>query len=296
MSPPATITLTFEDQTRELVLRAEEVSLIDARTGELLTIDQLLQRHTDVDVFYVGEEHDQAAHHELQAAVGRALAREGPLGVGLEMVDWRFQGVLDGYSAGGRSERWLRSELEWDDNWGMDWDLHRALLSLGALDTVSLHALNAPRSFSRRVFSVGLDGLDDAERAQLPADYDFSNDAYRAFLREVLAAHFDDETPEFEETFSRFEQAQLTWDESMAQSISDAIEADPDRRWVVAVGAGHVQHRWGVPHRVTRRIQLTDLTIVCSALGRAEAGVEAEAQELVDERAGDVLCFNLATD
>ena len=52
--------------------------------------------------------------------------------------------------------------------------------------------------------------------------------------------------------FENFVDAQLIWDESMAERAARYIEAHPDRHLVVLAGDGHVT-RSGIPARFTRR-------------------------------------------
>ena len=287
---PLTLALTAGGGTFEVEVAADRVVLLDPGSGALVSVEDIVVDGA-ADVIYVGEEHDQAAHHALQTQIAQALVDRGWSGIGVEMVDWRYQHVLDEYAGGDRSERWLRRNLDWEENWGMEWLLYEPVFVIGKTYRGELLALNAPRALSARVFEVGLDGLTDEEREQLPADFDMSNAAYRSFLADALAAHGDEADAD---TLRRFEEAQLTWDESMAQTLAEAIQADHSRRWVIAVGSGHVRHGWGVPSRVARRVTVEDLTIVCTALGRDGADPHAEAQAAIDEAAGDLVCLSLA--
>lgn len=286
----APYTVLIEGNAVAFELSDAHALFVDPTTGAELGVDDVLSLRPAARVVYVGEEHDQAAHHEAQLRIARALADLGPSGVGFEMVDWRYQHVLDAYVAGDLPARRLFDELAWDDNWGMDPAMYAELFFTVDRGDVRLLALNAPRTLSRRVYAVGLDGLDAEEREQLPAEYDLTQGDYRAFLAEALAAHMDAEADGFDAMLDRFEQAQLTWDETMASRLADALRAEPSRRWVVVVGAGHVQHRWGVPSRVTRRIDVADLTVVCAALDPADP---EQGQRLFDDPPADVLCLSL---
>lgn len=291
---PLALSVSVGSSSVDVVVPPGETVLLDPSTGELLDVNTLLVRWHEADVIYVGEEHDQTTHHDLQRRIGTLMAESGPTGIGFEMVDWHYQHVLDEFINRERSDRWLWLRLEWEDNWAMDWELYSEIFTLGYNYRVDLLALNAPRTLSRRVFEVGLDGLSDDERAQLPTEYDRSNEDYRAFLAEALAAHAEGGHALDDMSLDRFEEAQLTWDESMAQTLANALTDEPARRWLVVLGAGHVQHRWGVPSRLTRRVAVTDRTIVCSALGRDGTDPQTEAQAIFDEPPADVICLSIA--
>ena len=51
----------------------------------------------------------------------------------------------------------------------------------------------------------------------------------------------------------RFMQVQLTWDETMAESVARYMQQNPSSHVVVLAGRGHV-HKAGIPSRVTRRV------------------------------------------
>jgi uncharacterized iron-regulated protein len=55
--------------------------------------------------------------------------------------------------------------------------------------------------------------------------------------------------------FERFFEAQVLWDETMAEAIAQSWLKHPDRQIVVLVGQGHVVFGDGIPSRVARRLK-----------------------------------------
>lgn len=47
---------------------------------------------------------------------------------------------------------------------------------------------------------------------------------------------------------------QLSWDETMAQSVADYLKTNPERRMAVLAGDGHLAYGSGIPRRVQRQI------------------------------------------
>lgn len=249
---------------------------IDAATGCVLDRTALAARLAGARVVYVGEQHDVAAHHAFQAEVVELVlagSAEGAVLVGFEMFNPSQQPVLEQWSDGALGTELARflEAVDWAGSWKMDPALYAPLLMLGPRDGVRFVGLNAPRRLSRRVFEVGLDGLEPPERAELPAEFDLSDAGYRAYLREALLAHGhgvtpDESDPQWQAMEQRFVEAQLVWDESMAENLAAALRSSTTPAVVVA-GGGHVQHRWGIPQRVQRRLgSVDDLVIVCEAI------------------------------
>lgn len=54
--------------------------------------------------------------------------------------------------------------------------------------------------------------------------------------------------------FNRFFAAQVLWDETIAEAIATAYQANPDRQIVVIAGRGHIAYNFGIPNRVERRV------------------------------------------
>lgn len=292
-TPPVVRDITVDGLA--LALRSDAVTLI-ASDGTVLDDAQLVGQAAAVDVVYVGEEHDQQSHHDLQAAVIAGLAETRNVSVALEMVTRSRQPILDQYSAGQINERRLWNSLEWESTWGMPRELYRGVITSAETPNVRLLGVNIDRYLTRRVFEVGIDELGAHERQQLPVEYDFSNEAYADYLEGVLAEHMDTESPDFSGLTQRFIQAQLTWDEFMAESIARDINAGGDGVWVAVVGSGHVQNRWGIPGRVTRRVEgVTDLTIVCSTVpaDATDDELAATIQERLSAPDADILCISL---
>ena len=53
--------------------------------------------------------------------------------------------------------------------------------------------------------------------------------------------------------FNLFYQVQILWDETMAESIYDFLNVNPDYQMVVLAGNGHLVYGYGIPKRAFRR-------------------------------------------
>ena len=238
------------------------------------------------NVVIVGELHDQEAHHRLQAEVAQVLAQSGDeVVLALEMLTRPVQADADLYASGEMSREEFR-ETVWDEVW-MDFELYEELIVLAESPEYSLLALNAPREIVSRVFDVGLDGLTEEERGQLAEEFFPPDPAYEEWLIEILRQHMPDAgtDPEME---AQFIQAQRSWDETMAETLATAVAAaGPETRFVVAAGNGHVEHGWGIPSGLARRVDTAMLTIVQLTLDPADPESAELLQEALDDEPAD---------
>ena len=112
---------------------------------------------------FLGEHHDAAADHALQAEViSRLRTKIGaarPLAVGLEMVQRRYQPQLDAYVAGRLTETQLRAAVDWDRRWGWPFQTYVPVLKAAKRARAQLLALNADDEDAAPVRAGGLAAL-----------------------------------------------------------------------------------------------------------------------------------------
>lgn len=228
-------------------------------TGEKLTEEQLLDLLAAHQYVVVGEHHDDAWHHEIQARVLRGVAeRVDEVALGMEMFQRPFQGPLDAYVAGELDEAQMLEQAEWNERWGFGTDMYRPLWRFAREHSAPLIALNAPRELSRKISEVGLDGLKDAERADIP-ELNLDDEAHRKYVRRAFEQH---DMEMSDERFERFYTAQVLWDETMANTAVEFVHANPqiDTMLIVAGGA-HAHRGFGIPPRIERRTDADAVTL-----------------------------------
>ncbi|HVO29590.1 MAG TPA: ChaN family lipoprotein [bacterium] len=221
--------------------------IVDGRTGERSSFDAMIDDLSGADVVFVGEDHDNPHHHELQKRVLDALAaKKNGMGLGMEMLQERSQKVADEFSEGKIDADALASEVDWKRTWGFPFAMYRPVLEVARAKKVALFALNADDEVVHKVSQKGLEGLTAEERAKVP-ELDLSSKEYRDFVREAFQGHMKMS----EDRFERFFTAQVIWDETMASHTADAAK---NRPMMVMAGTGHLLRRMGIPSRVERRL------------------------------------------
>jgi uncharacterized iron-regulated protein len=220
----------------------------------------------------VGETHDKFSHHEVQLQVLQGLYRRHPkIAVGMEMFQRPFQKAIDDYIAGAIDERTFLKRSEYFKRWDVDYNLYKPILDFAKTRQIPVVALNVRREIVEKVAKSGLDSLSKDEKQEIPQELDFSDQGYRARLEEVFTAHQNSQ----ERDFTFFYQAQILWDETMAESIDGFLKKNPDFRLVVVAGGGHLRYGSGIPKRALRRNGF-DYAIVLN-----DAGVERGIADII---------------
>lgn len=223
--------------------------------GNAVATEQFVARADRSTSVCVGEQHDDAGHHRVQAAIfelllERGAARGTNVALGMEMFRRHMQPALNAFHAGEIDAKRLAEVTDWDEDWGFDFAMYQPLLETARKHGARIIGLNAPRDLTRAVARRGLDALPEPVRDSLPA-LDLNDTEHRKFFWAIMG--FEDGghghggmNPE------RFYTAQVIWDETMAESVSSWL-ADPEpRQMMVVAGNGHC-HRSAVPSRVARR-------------------------------------------
>lgn len=247
----ALLTVTGCARTSLPPLEPGEIRIVRGDTGEIVPIEQVMDDLASVDVVYVGEQHDDPDHHQVELTILRAMAqRHEELGLGMEMFQHPFQRDLDEYLSDEIGEVAMLRRTEWYTRWGFPWDLYAPMVRFARDEQIPVVALNAPTELTKAVARKGLAGLTEEERSQLP-ELDLNDPEHRAFIGRLLSAHHGMDP----ERLDAFYEAQVVWDETMAERTFEYVRGEAeDRPMVVLAGIGHVAYGHGIPSRVERRM------------------------------------------
>ena len=212
--------------------------------------DKLAQQLATKRVVFVGEIHDRYDQHLNQLEVIQRLQGSDPnLAIGVEYFPRSSQPHIDDYIAGKINEQEFLRAAGYFENWGYDYRLYAPIFRYAREQHIPVRALNVPNSLPAAVAKVGIKGLTEAQRANLPREMEPAGEAYRKRLRQAFQAHGATKPGDFE----HFVEAQSVWDAGMAETAAAYLDANPGRRLVILCGSGHVAFGDGVPQRLERR-------------------------------------------
>lgn len=237
-------------------LRAEAPAL---EVTALKTLSGVIEKAAEKKIVYVGEYHDRFAHHNVELRVMKSLFKKDPgIAIGMEMFQRPSQKALDDYISGAIDEREFLKKSEYFKRWIFDYNLYKPILDFARAGKIPVIALNQKSELVDKVSKGGMDSLSVDEKKETPAQMDFSDSEYRERLSRVFEQHKN----RGERNFDFFYQAQILWDETMAESIDAYLQKNPDRRMIVIAGSGHLIFGSGIPKRVFRRNGLSYATIL----------------------------------
>ena len=225
-------------------------------TKRVIRRSQLSQQLALAKVVYLGETHNNAEDHRLQLEIIEELQKKNSkVAIALEMFQRPYQAIVNDYLAGKIDEQELLDKTEYRKRWGYPWEYYAPIVQFAKAKKLPVLALNTPTEITRLVAKNGLDILPLQSKFIPPlAEIRTDNAEYRQLMLGIFQQHQANakgNSPNFE----RFFQAQVLWDETMAEGIAKFIQANPGYQVVVLVGQGHIVYNYGIPSRVARRVK-----------------------------------------
>lgn len=208
-------------------------------------VEDVAERMKGARAVFVGEVHDDRAHHRLQLDVIRTLHERGlEVAVGVEMFRTGSQEVLDRWVAGELPEKELKEAYYRD--WHVPARYYMPIFRYARDNSIPLVALNISRELTKKVFSEGIGSLEGEEAGgleDLECDVD---EKYETMIRDTMGEHEN-----MEDSFEMFCTSQMVWDAAMARSIVRYLNANPRSVMVIVAGSGHAWKR-GIPRQFRR--------------------------------------------
>ena len=220
--------------------------------GARISPQELFDALDDARTVYIGETHDNAVHHQIQAQVLEGLMRRAPgrVALGMEMFQRPYQRHLDAYVSGEIDEAQMLEKTEYGDRWGFDFGLYRPLTSLVRSQGAPILALNASSELTKKIKEEGFEGLNEAEQALVPETVGAENPEHLEMFKEAMGGAHGGMGAEKLESFYR---VQVTWDAVMGESVVRGMKARPEIAHVVVIaGMFHVRDGLGIPFHVEK--------------------------------------------
>jgi uncharacterized iron-regulated protein len=246
--------------------------IVETATGEVIGIDHLVARLSNVTVVYVGEVHTSVQDHKIQLDILEKLSQCGQHPeLGMEMFPVSAQPILDKYLRGEMTEDQFLQDVGWKEIWGFPYQLYRPLINFQKEKHMPVLGLNAPHQVVRKIAHTGLSSLSPEERSQVAREFHLDDPRNRLRIRKDFAVHGKNAIKDFDSFF----EAQAAWEETMAQTLAERLtKTDCKCKIVVAVGQGHMTDRLGVPYLTFIRKPCEYRTIVPLPIDYPESVVD----------------------
>jgi uncharacterized iron-regulated protein len=262
----AAVLPVLPDLTSFLMLRSE-----NGQPPAAITIEQAADALKKYDVILFGEWHDHAGNHLAEMQLFRALYAQVPLLVlSMEQFERDVQGVVDDYMAGRIGEDALRGRGRAWPNYA---EAYRPLVEYAKERHLPVLAANAPASVVRCVGQEGPDylaRLASDKRGWAAKDLHLEAGVYRdkffKFLDEDGSHGADEKAVDAsgQPTASALRgfAAQVTRDDTMAESIALYLQKNPGHKVVHLTGAFHVASFLGTAERLRARAPNLKIAVI----------------------------------
>jgi uncharacterized iron-regulated protein len=227
--------------------RPLEGRVFDVRAGVFVAPEALTDAAARSDFGLLGERHDNARHHVLQARVIRAIAARHASGtVAFEMLDTGLRGTVAATRRAGGDLEALRRAVGWDESGWPDWSLYAPVFAAARDGGLVVWPANLSAAERSAVRERGPSGLDPAWVAAFDLAAPLPAALRDALLAEQREAHCD-LLPEA--VLPRMVAYQRAVDARLAASLLEAPVPGPV---VLIAGSGHARPDRGVPALLRR--------------------------------------------
>ena len=215
------------------------------------------------NVIYVGETHTSKESHQIQLEIIKKTynIKGSKICVGFEMINRTLQDVLDKYVNLEISEDEFLTQINWEKEWGFDFQLYKPLFDFIRENKLTALAINVPRKIVSKVARTGLEGISEDEKKLIARDIKVTNHKkYNDYLKKTFHGHGENPMNKIM-TFENYKLAMAVWNESMAERISDFLKENPNYTVIVIVGNGHIMYNASIPWSVKERTKVKNLSI-----------------------------------
>lgn len=243
---------------------------LQSPTGENISLKGFMAVIADADVVLVGEWHTHTGIHRFQTELLQAMITANDnVALSMEQFTRDNQAIVNAYLAGEIGEETLITQANAWPNYRSD---YRPLVALAKTNNIEIIAANAPRNIIRCIGKVGISYVDKLaadERMWLAAHINTQDSPYKTHF--MASMHHGDERQN-EHKFA----AQVTWDETMAESIVNYLSANADKQVLHIAGKFHTENGLGTAASILAREPELKVVIV------TPVDVNAEI-ELIDQ-------------
>jgi uncharacterized iron-regulated protein len=208
----------------------------DVAAQRFVDVEEARARAARADYLLLGETHDNARHHELQAAlVGEMVTRGHRPAIVMEPIDREHQGALDSAVAAGTGAAELGAAAQVSRGW--DWALYAPIVALALAHRLPLVAGNLSSADARKVASGGFEAVQPGAARSLGIEAAWTGERAKVLRHELVAGHCGEDGPRIDAM-------------ALMQRARDAVLADrilSNPRAVAILGRGHARADIGVP-------------------------------------------------
>lgn len=242
--------------------------------GEPSSWQRLVEVSASRQFVLIGENHDNAAHHQLQAnLIGALVARDRKPAVVFEMIPTEEQEALDTYLANeGATAEGLGNAVGWEARGWPAWETYLPIADMAMDNRLMMVAGGLGRESAMKLARGGSNALSAEEQSKLALGIDFPDPLKESLLEELRIGHCDLLPLEALHPMVAVQRAR---DGVMAHTL---LSAGPNGAVLIG-GKGHTRLDRAIPYVLKQLDQsLADSDIVSIGM----VGVQPDANSFTD--------------
>ena len=250
------LTMFFTEANGQMTLTDQIYRAYDGQ-GNPTTLDAIVAAMASNDAVFLGEQHDDAVGHAIEAELfRRAVATYSPqrkVALSLEMFERDVQVIVNEYLKGLISEQhFLLSSRPWP-NYKTD---YRPLVELAKEKHLDVIAANAPRRYVNMVSRNGRDslkGLSKEAKAWLaPLPYPEPSETYRKKFSALMAGNSSDPAAQDPNAAANLIYSQSLWDATMGNSVAKYLHRNKHTLVIQLNGGFHTESHLGTVEQLLK--------------------------------------------
>jgi uncharacterized iron-regulated protein len=251
-----TLLMTISMAGQTATITEANYRIFDGR-GNPATLEKIVDELKNVDVIFLGELHDDATAHFLQAEIFRRAFekynRDRQIALSLEMFERDVQIVVDEYLNNLISENhFLLSSRPWG-NYKTD---YRPRVEFAKANKLPVIAANAPRRYVNMVSRSGRDSLNalsrQAKQWLAPLPFQPASEAFAKKFNALMGGGGGSAMPAAKMSSGNILDSQTLWDATMAFSIAEYLKRAADPLVIHLNGGFHTENRLGTPEHLLK--------------------------------------------
>lgn len=216
-------------------------------SGDIFPLTDLPDNLINADIILIGEWHTHSAIHRFQTDILKQFITHNiPTTLSMEQFSRDAQITVDQYLTGEIGEQPFMKQAHAWPNYESD---YRPLIEYAKANQLDVIAANAPKPVVQCIGRMGLGYLETLapqERRYIAKTVDNSASQYKNKFMASLHHGTPDQT---EKQFS----AQMSWDETMAESMVDYLKLNPENKIIHIAGKFHTEGSLGTAASIKKR-------------------------------------------
>lgn len=241
--------------------------------GQPLNLEQWAQQ-IDADVILVGEWHTHTGIHRFQTELLQELAKQDrKVSLSMEQFTRDKQEVVDQYL---RSEIGEQTLIKQGNAWPNYESDYRPLVEMAKDHQMDIIAANAPKPIVRCIGQEGIEyinKLDEQQRSYLAKNINTQDSPYK---QKFMSSLHHGSPEQSEKQFA----AQVTWDETMAESIVNYLNEHPGAQVMHIAGKFHTEQGLGTAASILNRNPDLKVVVITPVSKLTDSGSDFQLQVL----------------